>query len=141
VIKNERKKRLQTHESPWEFACSPKTKQWYPHWWTSSILIIRIDESLNNHYFPNDHSMLNMWLGFSQKLGLKIKGYGFETPIPQTSRSFVGTSFLGHSLPRRGTTCGCWFSLMFIIRKHRFFWKFVIKKKHWFSWMFVTKKW
>jgi hypothetical protein len=43
-----------------------------------------------------------MWLGFSQKLGLK--DMGFEAPVPQTYRRFVGKSFLGLLSLGRGMT-------------------------------------
>jgi hypothetical protein len=67
------KKKLQTHQSSREFTYSPTTKQGYPPLWTSSVLIIRIDESLNNEHLQNNHSVLNMWLGSLQKLGLQTK--------------------------------------------------------------------
>jgi hypothetical protein len=62
--------------------------------------VIRIDESVNNHYFQNDHSVLNMWSQSSQKLGLEIDGYGFRS---------LFSSHLEHSSPRRGITVGVGF--------------------------------
>jgi hypothetical protein len=62
--------------------------------------VIRIDESVNNHYFQNDRSVLNMWSQSSQKLGLEINGYGFRS---------LCSSHLEHSSPRRGIIVGVGF--------------------------------
>jgi hypothetical protein len=62
--------------------------------------IIRIDESVNNHYFQNDPSVLNMWSQSSQKLGLEIDGYGFRS---------LCSSHLKHSSPGRGISVGVGF--------------------------------
>jgi hypothetical protein len=62
--------------------------------------VIRIDESVNNHYFQNDRSVLNMWLQSSQKLGLEINSYGFRS---------LCSSHLEHSSPRRGIIVGVGF--------------------------------
>jgi hypothetical protein len=34
---------FQTHDNPWQFTCSPRTKQWYAHYW---MLQPRIDENV-----------------------------------------------------------------------------------------------
>jgi len=62
------KKTFQTQESSRKFTNSPITKQGYPPCQTSSILIIRIDESFNNEHLQNNHLVLNMWPRTSQNL-------------------------------------------------------------------------
>jgi len=60
VVKNNQKKKLRTHQSSRKLTYSPITKQGYPPSWTSSILIIRINESFNNKHLENNHLVLNI---------------------------------------------------------------------------------
>jgi hypothetical protein len=48
--------------------------------------INRIDESLKLTHLRNNHSVLNMWLGTSQKLGYELMIMGVEAPIHQTAQ-------------------------------------------------------
>jgi hypothetical protein len=91
----------------------------------SSILIIKIDESLNNHHFENDHSILNMQPQSSQTLGLQIIGYRFKSScspnMPQIYGCNNGRGFSWLLVAKKcnlSTTIittkkrgnGCWFS-------------------------------
>jgi hypothetical protein len=72
------KNKLPTHQSQREFTYSPITKLGYPLLWTSFVLIIKIDESLNNEHLQNNCSILNIWPESSQNLGLQIDNYGIK---------------------------------------------------------------
>jgi hypothetical protein len=75
--------------------------------------IIKIDESLQPTHLQNNRSVLNVWLGSSQKLGLQI--------YDNRSRSFCSPNdkFVGAKVGTANLVCIC---------GHQIFWTPIIKK-------------
>jgi hypothetical protein len=94
----QKKNKLQTHQSSREFTFSSITKPGYPLLWTSFVVIIKIDESLNNEHLQNNRSVLNMWLGSSQNLRLQINDYGIKSSYSPNVLQVCGRSS-GHGKP------------------------------------------
>jgi hypothetical protein len=62
VVKNEKRKTLYTHDSPFEFTLPPKTKQTYAYYWTLPPLVTEMDEESHGQCCQHSHSFLNIWL-------------------------------------------------------------------------------
>ncbi len=52
--------------------------------------IIKIDESLKSTHLQSNHSVLNVWSGSSQKLGLRINNNGSRSSCSPNCHKFVG---------------------------------------------------
>jgi hypothetical protein len=130
----QKRNKLQTHQSSREFTYSSITKPGYPLLWTSFVLIIKIDESLNNEHLQNNCSVLNMWLGSSQNLGLQINNYGIKSSYSPNPLQVCGR-INGHEISwtpitkKCNNTLGVSIFCIVITRKQELSTTIVTKKK------------
>jgi hypothetical protein len=57
-----------------------------------------MDESLNNEHLQNNHSVLNMWSGSLQNLGVQINNHGIKSSISPNPLQVCGRGG-GHDKP------------------------------------------
>ncbi len=100
----------------------------------SFFFIIKIDESLNNHHFLNNRSILNMWPRSSQKSGLQINGYWIRSSHspnpPQNYGCGYGHEFSWTLVTKKCNNNGCQFSCMVVTKKRILSTTIITKKKH-----------
>jgi hypothetical protein len=77
--------------------------------------IIRIDENLKPTHLQSNHSVLSMWPGSTQKLGLRINNNGNRSSRSSNRRKFVGTLV---GMTNLSCVCGRWIFWTLITRKH-----------------------
>jgi len=117
VIKNDQKKSLEQIRAQESFTYSAITKQGYPLFSFMYVFcpIIRIDENLKPAHLQRNHSVLSMWPGSTQKLGLRINNNGNRSSRSSNHRKFVGAVVgMTNSL----CVCGHWSFWTLVTRKH-----------------------